>query len=660
MFGENSALTQPHPAGPRPDVGSVLCERFVLEEKLDHGRLGDVYRAADRQRLAGIDPYVAVLVLPPEISAHPARLAAFKRELASIQTLSHPNIVDIYGFDRDGSTDFVVMEWVDGESLRNIMEGIAPELLCEEEAFGIIRAVGEALIYAHAKEIVHGDVRAEDVLVTGRREVKVLFTSACLAGSAPFAVGVSDDIRGLAALTYELLTGEQAPAGPAGGSRHGAEKPEQLKSLSRKRWKALATGLGLRGERFRTVGQFLAAFGLGEKAKLKPLKRRRSVNLDAGRHVLKRAVLTAGLIAAAVAAIVAAERLWRIGLPSPAEVSAWGSAAPISSIRRQAGAAANAVKAAVQGAATTAGDAVARLREAGEATGGNAASEPGTEPRQEAAEAGNGPAIPEGELPVGARGTPITGAETGAETASSDERDPGGGETRTDAASSEERDAGSALDSDSARVETAAIGAAPPAGVSPPQAAAREERSRPAAANEIPAAQSESSVEAGGSDARAPADADASAATPTGEARANAGAALEEPTAADEASAPAADSAGADAGFVSFSQEDVVAAESQSFATIRIERRDAEGSVSIVWWLRDGTARAGDDYADLGRVVEEFRPGEVRRTLFVPITSDAIVEDREYFDVYLGTLSEEGTQNGGIQTARVTIVDDDG
>src|SRR5690606_17530928 len=150
------------------------------------------------------------------------------------------------------------------------------------------------------------------------------------------------------------------------------------------------------------------------------------------------------------------------------------------------------------------------------------------------------------------------------------------------------------------------------------------------------------------------------AATPTGEARANAGAALEEPTAADEASAPAADSAGADAGFVSFSQEDVVAAESQSFATIRIERRDAEGSVSIVWWLRDGTARAGDDYADLGRVVEEFRPGEVRRTLFVPITSDAIVEDREYFDVYLGTLSEEGTQNGGIQTARVTIVDDDG
>src|SRR5690606_32570004 len=104
---------------------------------------------------------------------------------------------------------------------------------------------------------------------------------------------------------------------------------------------------------------------------------------------------------------------------------------------------------------------------------------------------------------------------------------------------------------------------------------------------------------------------------------------------------------------VLFSRSEYVVSESAGVAAVEIERDDARGNLSFVWWTSDGTARSGDDYADFGRRVEQFSDGEAVKVLYVPITSDSIVEDRrEYFEVHAGVLSAEGSQNGALESAR--------
>src|SRR5690606_2319445 len=111
-------------------------------------------------------PYVAILILPREIARDARQTTTFERELAAVRALSHPNIVQIFALEHDGDTSFLVLEWVDGESLRSVIDGLAPETVCEADALGVVRAVGNALVYAHAKGVVHGDIRPENVLVT--------------------------------------------------------------------------------------------------------------------------------------------------------------------------------------------------------------------------------------------------------------------------------------------------------------------------------------------------------------------------------------------------------------------------------------------------------------------------------------------------------------
>src|SRR5690606_30588419 len=243
MLGESTALSEKPEAGARR-VPAVLCDRFVLEEKLEQGRLGTIYRARDRLRGQDGRPHVAALILPPDIARSAEQLRAFERELENVRLLSHPNIVRTFSLERDGDTAFLVLEWVDGESLRSVIQSLLPETVCEADALGVVRAVGNALVYAHARGVVHGDIRPENVLVTERGAVRVLVTSACLARTAPFTIGPRDDVRGLAALAYELMAGAPPPIGglyPADD-----DEPEPIEGLSRKRWKAMKSALSLR------------------------------------------------------------------------------------------------------------------------------------------------------------------------------------------------------------------------------------------------------------------------------------------------------------------------------------------------------------------------------------------------------------------------------
>src|SRR5690606_31126817 len=238
-----------------------------------------------------------------------------------VRALSHPNIVELYDLDCDGDEHFVVLEWIDGESLRSVIDTLAPETVCETDALGVVRAIGGALIYAHAKGIVHGDVRPENVIVTEHGEVVLLFTPACLVRSAPFAVTQRDDVRGLAALLYELMAGTPPPVGGLDDGT-AADELRPIDELGRKRWKALRRALSLRDGRIATVRQLLASLDL-EPAAVSGRRGRkgyRAVGRKAGG--IGRGVVWLAVLAAA---IVGAYRYGSARAPDAVDLEVWSS-----------------------------------------------------------------------------------------------------------------------------------------------------------------------------------------------------------------------------------------------------------------------------------------------------------------------------------------------
>jgi hypothetical protein len=104
----------------------------------------------------------------------------------------------------------------------------------------------------------------------------------------------------------------------------------------------------------------------------------------------------------------------------------------------------------------------------------------------------------------------------------------------------------------------------------------------------------------------------------------------------------------------------VSVSEREAGARVTIRRRGGDlGESSIVWWTSDGSATAGDDYADLGRMTERFAAGEGARTIYVPIVGDSTTESPESFFVNLGQSGEAGESLEPAGRAEVTVVDDD-
>jgi hypothetical protein len=109
-----------------------------------------------------------------------------------------------------------------------------------------------------------------------------------------------------------------------------------------------------------------------------------------------------------------------------------------------------------------------------------------------------------------------------------------------------------------------------------------------------------------------------------------------------------------------FQQGVVTVRESDVAARIVIRRSGSlAGAASVSWWTAQGTAQADADYADLGARIERFNSGEASRTVFVPLTNDAIGEPAKSFSVMLGAVEGESTAGRASGEVRVDIVDDD-
>jgi len=194
--------------------GSRLGPYEILAP-LGAGGMGEVWRARDT-RLAR---EVAIKVLPAELSTDAERLRRFEREARAASALSHPNIVTIYEVGREDSVSFIVMELVEGKTLRALMaEGPPPP----RRLLSVASQVAEGLTRAHEAGIVHRDLKPENVMVTRDGLVKILdFGLAKLtnpehdSGQTGSAMTVSAGTRpGIAMGTAAYMSPEQAGGHP--------------------------------------------------------------------------------------------------------------------------------------------------------------------------------------------------------------------------------------------------------------------------------------------------------------------------------------------------------------------------------------------------------------------------------------------------------------
>ena len=178
-------------------IGRTLSHYRIVEQ-IAAGGMGVVHRARD-ERL-GRD--VALKVLPPGALSDEAARERFRREALALSRLNHPHLATIYDLDRQEDVDFLVMEYIPG---RTVAQMIAAGRLPESEAASIACQIVEALEEAHEQGIVHGDLKSENVLVTPKGWVKVLdFGLATLRG--PVAQSVET-----AAFTGENLVSGTLP-----------------------------------------------------------------------------------------------------------------------------------------------------------------------------------------------------------------------------------------------------------------------------------------------------------------------------------------------------------------------------------------------------------------------------------------------------------------
>ncbi|MDY4128906.1 Stk1 family PASTA domain-containing Ser/Thr kinase [Peptostreptococcus porci] len=147
---------------------TVLGNRYEILRKIGDGGMAFVYQARDRL----LNRIVAVKVLRPEFVDDQEFLVKFKREAEAVASLSHPNIVNVYDVGEDGKVHYIVMEYVDGQNLKEIIQKEGS--LEEYTALDITKQIANALGAAHRSGIIHRDIKPHNILISkDGRQVKV-------------------------------------------------------------------------------------------------------------------------------------------------------------------------------------------------------------------------------------------------------------------------------------------------------------------------------------------------------------------------------------------------------------------------------------------------------------------------------------------------------
>src|SRR5882757_8646561 len=204
-------------------AGRVFSSRYEIQREVAQGGMAEVYLARDQL----LNRLVALKALFPEYAREPSFVERFRREAQAAANLNHPNIVAIYDWGQESGTYFIVMEYVEGRSLRDLIR--SEGRLEAGQAADITAEIASALAFAHRSGVVHRDVKPGNVLLTRSGTVKVtdfgiaragasdgLTQTGSVMGTATYfspeqaqglPVDGRSDVYALGVVLYEMVTG---------------------------------------------------------------------------------------------------------------------------------------------------------------------------------------------------------------------------------------------------------------------------------------------------------------------------------------------------------------------------------------------------------------------------------------------------------------------
>jgi len=207
-------------------VGKTLGQYRVVE-RLGKGGMAEVFRAFH----PALNRYVAIKVMHPFVATEEGFLDRFRHEAQSVAALRHPNIVQVFDFGTEGSLYYMVMEFVEGPTLKKRIAEARQEgdLLPLEEVGRIIDQVAQALDYAHRRGMIHRDVKPANILLSSEGEAVLAdfgvarmlegprYTLTGIMGTPDYMspeqglgqeVDARSDVYALGVVLYEMLVGE--------------------------------------------------------------------------------------------------------------------------------------------------------------------------------------------------------------------------------------------------------------------------------------------------------------------------------------------------------------------------------------------------------------------------------------------------------------------
>jgi len=205
-------------------IGKLLGNRYEIISQLGGGGMAIVYKATDTL----LHRLVTVKMLRPEYTSDEEFVSRFRKEAQAVAKLSHPNVVSVYDVGQEGETHYIVMEYVEGRNLKQIIKEKVKLPLTQ--AVEIARQICEGLQHAHENGIIHRDIKPHNILVTENGKVKVtdfgiaqmmssvtVTSSETIVGSVHYfspeqakggTMGAKSDIYSVGVVLYEMVTGK--------------------------------------------------------------------------------------------------------------------------------------------------------------------------------------------------------------------------------------------------------------------------------------------------------------------------------------------------------------------------------------------------------------------------------------------------------------------
>ncbi|MDR2650074.1 MAG: protein kinase, partial [Clostridiales bacterium] len=206
------------------ETGMVVSGRYIVQNKIGAGGMAVVYKAKDKK----LDRAVTLKVMREEYMSDEEFIARFQVEARAAAGLSNANIVNVYDVGQEQDIHYIVMEYIDGVTLKELIQSKAP--FRNDEILGVAIQIASALADAHANGVIHRDIKPQNILVTSQGVVKVTdFGIAKAAGASTMTTGSNtmgsvhyfspeqargvyvdnkSDLYSLGIVMYEMATGQ--------------------------------------------------------------------------------------------------------------------------------------------------------------------------------------------------------------------------------------------------------------------------------------------------------------------------------------------------------------------------------------------------------------------------------------------------------------------